>query len=92
MIDVELKDEEQLLWTSPNVTDTQTAFVSLLIRPYPNQRIIDMEKFTEGIVVATCSETMAFQFKRREHFTQAEQAWNWVNRGDQRAFIMAGDL
>ncbi|CAM1511372.1 Fc.00g088850.m01.CDS01 [Cosmosporella sp. VM-42] len=88
-VDVDLKDDEQLLWTSPN--GTQTAVMSFTMKPYPGQRVIDMERFSQDIVTVICSEDMSFQFEHVETFERARETWGWVNEDEERAFILVGD-
>ncbi|KAF9770320.1 hypothetical protein IL306_012158, partial [Fusarium sp. DS 682] len=35
------------------------------MKPYPGQRVIDMEKFTKAVVTIVCSEDMSFKTRRR---------------------------
>jgi hypothetical protein len=101
-IDVELHDDEQMLWASPNGMchkpspvgietgvfqerkltenpDPNVAVVSVTITPYPGERILDMERFSDGIAHANCSENMIITFSQRSIFERARRAW--VNQG-----------
>ncbi|KAK4445695.1 hypothetical protein QBC34DRAFT_471872 [Podospora aff. communis PSN243] len=84
-----LRDHEQLLWGSPN--DTAVSLASVRITPFPGQRIIDMERFIDGISEATCSEDMILRFSQRQAFVMAQTQWNWVNLGANRAFVLVSD-
>ncbi|KAL5317086.1 hypothetical protein ACEPPN_014180 [Leptodophora sp. 'Broadleaf-Isolate-01'] len=86
-VDVELQDDEQLLWGSPNATNTPAVSI---IRPYPGQRIIDMERFAAGLVSAECTENLVFHFSHRSDFDRARRSWDWVNGDAQRAFVLVG--
>ncbi|KAK1832041.1 hypothetical protein QBC39DRAFT_305847 [Podospora conica] len=88
-VDVELQDDEQMLWSSPDAVDTPV--VSIIITPYPGQRILDMERFSWGISRATCSESIQVTFSQRSTFELARHAWEWVNQDDKRSFVLVAD-
>jgi len=62
-----------------------------VIKPFPGQKIIDMERFADGIIEATCSENMVLQFGQRSVFATARKQWEWVNQNPQNALVLVGD-
>lgn len=62
------------------------------MKPYPGQRILDMERFIDDVVAVTCSENMFFQFSEGSPtFDKARASWDWVNKEGNRSFILVGD-
>jgi len=50
-----------------------------------------MERFTQDIVAASCSEPMLIQFGHLESFVRARNAWRWVNQAVGNSFVLAAD-
>ncbi|KAM0417086.1 hypothetical protein ACHAPT_012924 [Fusarium lateritium] len=61
------------------------------MKPYPGQRILDMERFTHDVATIVCSGDMSIQFAHAETFERAKETWSWVNEDPKRAFVLVGD-
>ncbi len=50
-----------------------------------------MQRFSDDITSAECSESLTITFGQRSSFEQARRSWDWVNQQPSRSFVLVSD-
>jgi len=67
------------------------------MRAQPNETILDLERFDDEVEIVSCTdhdevvderEPMTLRFRDPDDYQTAFAAWDWVNKADERSFIL----